>query len=140
MESSLDINRFQCNIDTEDLENTVNHDLIDFSSLQYLIGQVSYVGKLADDMDRQKMRIYVNKFLTKEILTKNHKFFSLKHYLMPETGNPKDIEFAIKLIPEDDAKIYGLHEKLKPIKSSHDFLLDKLRQAHFISSQENSVI
>ncbi len=38
MESSLDINRFECNIDTEDLENTVNHDLIDFSSLQYLIG------------------------------------------------------------------------------------------------------
>lgn len=72
------------------------------------------------------MRIYVNKFLTKEILQKNHKFFSLKQYIMPETGNNKDIELAIKLIPEDDSKIYGLNEKLKPINSSHEFLLGKL--------------
>lgn len=39
---------------------------IDFKGLKYLIGEVSYVGKLADDIDRQKMRILIDKYLSSE--------------------------------------------------------------------------
>lgn len=54
---------------------------IDFKGLMYVIGEVNYVGKLANEFDRQKMRIYVNRFINSDIFEYGYKFF--KKYPIP---------------------------------------------------------
>lgn len=66
LECRRDITRYECNIDTETLQEEIDLENIDFKGLKYLIGEVSYVGKLADDIDRQKMRILIDKYLSSE--------------------------------------------------------------------------
>jgi hypothetical protein len=37
----------------------VKIDEIDFAALRYMIGDIGYVGKLADDIDRVKMNLLI---------------------------------------------------------------------------------
>lgn len=62
--------RYECNIDLEeiskeDLEN------VDFKALKYMLGEVGYVGKLADDIDRSKMTLLVDTLINPDIFGKD---------------------------------------------------------------------
>ena len=59
-----------------------------------MIGEVSYVGKLANEFDRQKMRIYVKKFMNSGILETGFKFF--KKYPLPSKFTKKEIFQSIE--------------------------------------------
>jgi len=48
---------------------------------------MSYVGKLVNEIDRQKMRIYVNTFINFEILKEEFKFF--KKHAFPKKFTPE---------------------------------------------------
>lgn len=73
---------------------------------------MSYVGKLVNDLDRQKMRIYVKNFINCEVLKEEFKFF--KKYTLPKKFNQETLQSLINQISDDNSSIYGLSEGLKP--------------------------
>jgi len=44
---------------------------IDFKALRYMVGEIGYIGKLADDIDRAKMNLLVEYFINPNILQPN---------------------------------------------------------------------
>ena len=66
-ENPLNIENYLCNIDLEEEKGKLNVDDIDFKALKFMIGDVGYVGKLADDIDRLKMNILIDHFISPEI-------------------------------------------------------------------------
>ena len=44
---------------------------MDFKALRYMLGEIGYVGKLADDIDRAKMNILVRHFLSNTVFAKD---------------------------------------------------------------------
>ena len=63
--------RYECNIDLEEEVKKISLDEVDFKALQYMLGEIGYVGKLADDIDRAKMNILVNHLLSKTVFAKD---------------------------------------------------------------------
>ena len=45
---STNLKKYECNIDFEELEEMVKEEEIDFAGLKYLIGEINYIGKMAD--------------------------------------------------------------------------------------------
>ena len=66
-ENPLNIENYLCNIDLEEEKGKLNVEDIDFKALKFMIGDVGYVGKLADDIDRLKMNILIDHFISPEI-------------------------------------------------------------------------
>lgn len=75
LESKSNLNNFQCNIEQEQLKEIVQ-DKVDFDGLKYLMGEVNYVGKLTNKIDREKMRIYIKNFISQNVLQNGFKFFN----------------------------------------------------------------
>ena len=70
-ENPLHVENYECNIDLEEEKLNVDVDNIDFKALKFMLGEVGYVGKLADDIDRVKMNLLIDYFLNPEIFKLN---------------------------------------------------------------------
>ena len=81
---------FKCNIDAEFMQENEKKE-VDFDGLRYMVGEVNYIGKMADNIDRQKMRIIVSKHLNKDILQSNHQMW--QGTKLPQ--NPSEVMTAI---------------------------------------------
>jgi len=47
-------------------------DEVDFRALRYMLGEVGYIGKLADDIDRVKMTLLISHFINPNIFKQNN--------------------------------------------------------------------
>lgn len=52
----------------------VKVDEIDFKALRYMIGEIGYVGKLADDIDRTKMTLLIEQFVSPNIFNNRQEY------------------------------------------------------------------
>ena len=81
---SNNLKKYECNLDFDDLEEMIKEEEIDFAGLKYLIGEINYIGKMADELDRGKMKILIERHLEPLILEKNFRFPYLK---LPNSGS-----------------------------------------------------
>ena len=65
----------------------IKEEEIDFAGLKYLIGEINYIGKMADEIDRNKMKILIERHLDPSILEKNFKFSFLRTLKFPTSGS-----------------------------------------------------
>ena len=104
---------------------------VDYKALKYMIGDIGYVGKLADDIDRIKMNLLINEFINSNIFNKNKEL---------ETKSIKSIDFSLlentnteqilDSIQEDDATIFGLHEDVRPVEEHQTRVIGRLSLAY----------
>ena len=91
-----------------------------------MIGEIGYIGKLADDIDRAKMTILINQFLNPALFAKHHenglgiKTIKFSHL---EADNMDEM---IESINETDASIFGLHHSIKPVSEHSHTILEKI--------------
>jgi hypothetical protein len=78
-----------------------------------MIGEIGYIGKLADDIDRVKMTILINQFINPKILTQATELEGMRCIKLNKL-DLADIEASIESIPEHDSTVFGLHPEIKP--------------------------
>ncbi len=81
-----------------------------------MIGEIGYIGKLADDIDRSKMKIIIEQFISPSIFTAQvQNQNGLKKAIRFSKLDLKNIDKMFEGIDENDASIFGLHSSVKPI-------------------------
>lgn len=66
---------YQCNIDVDQIEKLNGVNQINFEKLRYLIGEICYVGKMTDQIDRKKMRLIVKSHFHENVIKNNYVFW-----------------------------------------------------------------
>ena len=56
----------------EEERDKIKVGAIDFKAIRFMIGDVGYVGKLADDIDRVKMNLIIDYFVNPNIFKVQH--------------------------------------------------------------------
>lgn len=85
-------------------------DEIPYKTLNYLIAEINYGGRVTDDKDVRLITALLESYLNKEVMTGKYKFSSSGVYVTPlnlEIGAVRDYISSLPL--EDDPEIYGLH-------------------------------
>lgn len=96
-----------------------------------MIGEIGYIGKLADDIDRSKMKIIIDEFINPDIFmqqTQNEN--GLKKAIRFSKLDLKNIDTLFEGVDENDASIFGLHSSVKPISQYSSNILFKLGVAY----------
>eukprot|EP00163_Fabomonas_tropica_P009439 TRINITY_DN1923_c0_g1_i1.p1 TRINITY_DN1923_c0_g1~~TRINITY_DN1923_c0_g1_i1.p1 ORF type:complete len:2652 (-),score=902.80 TRINITY_DN1923_c0_g1_i1:9-7298(-) len=89
--------------------NTPDPD-IPFETLQYVIGELSYGGRVTDEWDQRCVRSILNLFVVPEILDDNYRFLGTKEYFAPPRGQLQEVRTFISELPlVEPPKIFGLH-------------------------------
>ncbi|XP_042636359.1 dynein axonemal heavy chain 14 [Orycteropus afer afer] len=94
------------------LENVLSkHSAIPWRALRYLIGEVIYGGRVADDCDKQCLQTLLYKFCNPEVLKDDFSFSNDEiHQSVPESAHIKDCIFIIQSLPDDDSpEVLGMH-------------------------------
>lgn len=91
---------------------------------------MGYIGKLADDIDRSKMKIIINQFINPSIFQPAHENeLGIKGLRFHNLDLTK-IDEIIEEIHENDASIFGLHHSVKPISEYPATILSKIRRVY----------
>jgi dynein heavy chain, axonemal len=115
-ESALELEKYECNIDLEEEKEKLKADEIDFKALRYMLGEIGYVGKLADDIDRAKMKIIIDQFINPAIFSREASEGELAiHGVNFRKLDLSNLQTVIDGINENDAAIFGLHPAIKPL-------------------------
>jgi dynein heavy chain len=102
-------NCIKCNIDEID----EIQDPLDFEALRNLIGGINYEGRITDELDRAKLKVLTESFLTADLLTSDFKFMGLKAHSMPKGFTFEEMMEHIEEIKEDPS-IFGLNAAQQP--------------------------
>ncbi|KAL0480126.1 dynein H1, partial [Acrasis kona] len=105
-------------------------DQIQWDALRVLIADISYGGRVTDDMDRRVLSVYINQYLNMNAVEqKNYKLSSDERYFIPVDGDLDSYNKFITELPNDDPpEAFGQHSNAdisSQISNSID-LLDSL--------------
>jgi dynein heavy chain len=86
-------------------------DQIQWDALRVLIADVSYGGRVTDDMDRRILLVYANQFVNQNAVDiKNYKLSSDERYFIPNDGDLESYNKFISDLPTDDPpEAFGQH-------------------------------
>uniref|UniRef100_A0A8C9K0H7 Dynein axonemal heavy chain 14 n=1 Tax=Panthera tigris altaica TaxID=74533 RepID=A0A8C9K0H7_PANTA len=87
------------------LENSLNAQTgVSWQKLHYLLGEVTYGGRVTDTWDRRCLNTLLHKFCDPEVLKDDFSFF------MPKSASLRDYIHIIQSLPDDDTpELLGLH-------------------------------
>jgi dynein heavy chain len=87
------------------------YEKIPWEALTYLIAEISYGGRVTDDMDRRILDVYVKQYFNQlTIDTPDYPLSSDPMYHIPQVGNYTSyMEFIQNLKPEDPPAAFGQH-------------------------------
>lgn len=84
--------------------------VIPYKTLNYLISEINYGGRVTDDKDVRLITALLQNYLNEKIMQGNYDFSSSGVYHNPsDLGIEKVKEYISGLPLEDDPEIYGLH-------------------------------
>ena len=59
------------------------HSEIPWDALRYVIGEITYGGRVTDDMDRRTLKAILNNYMNENVLTDGYKFSESGTYISP---------------------------------------------------------
>ena len=84
---------------------------IPWESVIFLTGDITYGGRVTDDLDRRLLLTTLKKFYAKNILNDRFRFCAFEEYSIPKECNRNIyLEFVQNLPNNDNPQIFGLHE------------------------------
>lgn len=84
--------------------------IVPYKTLNYLIAEVNYGGRVTDDKDVRLITALLLSYLNADVLAGDYKFSSSGIYYSPNELDLDSIKDYISNLPlEDDPEIYGLH-------------------------------
>jgi len=83
---------------------------VPWSTLNYLLAEINYGGRVTDDKDVRCITALLDKYFCKPVLTEAFKFSSSGLYYSPNELALQEVKDYIKTLPEDDdPEVFGLH-------------------------------
>ena len=83
---------------------------VPYQTLNYLIAEINYGGRVTDDKDVRLITALLEKYLNTQIMEAKYSFSSSGIYYSPMNLGLEDVKEYITTLPlEDDPEIYGLH-------------------------------
>lgn len=83
---------------------------VPFETLNYIIGEVHYGGRVTDDKDQRCVSSILQKFISKDNLNDEHRLTPDGSYQMPALGDYETMLSFIKDLPKNDnPEVFGLH-------------------------------
>jgi dynein heavy chain len=84
---------------------------IPWTALRYVIGDITYGGRVTDDWDRRTLKTVLYKYLYEEALENNFKMSESGIYINPPTGSLNYYRDLIKNFPEyENPEVFGMHD------------------------------
>lgn len=84
---------------------------IPYKTLNYLIAEINYGGRVTDDKDVRLITALLLSYLNPEVMKGDYKFTSSGVYHQPSDLSLESVKGYISGLPlEDDPEIYGLHK------------------------------
>ena len=84
---------------------------IKWDSIKFLIGSITYGGRVTDDIDKKLLLTTLNKFFTKHLLDDRFKFCEFEKYKLPKYETKQNyLDFLSKIPNFDHPEIFGLHQ------------------------------
>jgi dynein heavy chain len=107
MNSDFETSQMQLKMYLDELDG---QDDIPYKTLNYLIAEINYGGRVTDDKDVRLITALLESYLNKEVMTGKYKFSSSGVYITPLDLEINAVKEYITSLPlEDDPEIYGLH-------------------------------
>ncbi|XP_042781926.1 dynein axonemal heavy chain 14 isoform X4 [Panthera leo] len=94
------------------LENSLNAQTgVSWQKLHYLLGEVTYGGRVTDTWDRRCLNTLLHKFCNPEVLKDDFSFFSDEiRQPVPKSASLRDYIHIVQSLPDDDTpELLGLH-------------------------------
>lgn len=83
---------------------------VPYKTLNYLIAEINYGGRVTDDKDVRLITALLEKYLNPDIMESKYGFSSSGTYYSPMNLDLAEVKEYITTLPlEDDPEIYGLH-------------------------------
>ncbi len=103
---------------------------IPWDALRYVIGEITYGGRVTDDWDRRTLMTIVNKYVIEDVLQDNFKLSESGIYLSVPIGDIEYYRNIIEKFPEyEQPEVFGMHDnanitfQLKESKKALDTIL-----------------
>jgi len=88
----------------------ISQDQVPWVTLQYLIAEVNYGGRVTDDKDVRLISAVLKGYFCENMFDANFKFAKLDDYTIPKQGTLEECrEFVHHLPLDEDPRIFGLH-------------------------------
>ncbi|KAF5218447.1 dynein heavy chain [Trypanosoma cruzi] len=85
-------------------------DVIPWESLEYIIGQINYGGRVTDPQDRGILQTILRAYLRPDIMKNDFKFSSSGHYYAPPAGSLSSfMEHIQQMSLVDEPEVFGMH-------------------------------
>jgi len=84
---------------------------IPWDALRYVVGEITYGGRVTDDMDRRCLNTILSRYFTPNILNDKYTFSPSGTYYAPATGPlPSYIQYLESLPITAEPEVFGMHE------------------------------
>jgi dynein heavy chain, axonemal len=104
-------------------------ETIPWESLEYIIGQINYGGRVTDPQDRGTLLTILCKYLSPRILEEGHQFCEEGVYVVPPGGTLAEAQQHIQAMSlVDEPAVFGMHENanLRYQLQTSEYLLSKI--------------
>ena len=84
---------------------------VPWDSLEYIVGQINYGGRVTDPLDRNTLMTVLRIYLNPQILKDGYTFSASGKYRAPERGDLDHYRRTLSQMSEiDDPEVFGMHE------------------------------
>eukprot|EP01065_Artemidia_motanka_P053390 TRINITY_DN988_c2_g1_i2.p1 TRINITY_DN988_c2_g1~~TRINITY_DN988_c2_g1_i2.p1 ORF type:complete len:1910 (+),score=787.87 TRINITY_DN988_c2_g1_i2:2319-8048(+) len=98
-------------VSKEWLKHFLSEEEVPWTSMNYIIGQINYGGRVTDPLDRLCMLSHLKTYFRGDILDDSYTFSSSGVYRAPVEGNHEFYKQKIDALPAfDDPEVFGMHE------------------------------
>nr|XP_018669928.1 dynein heavy chain 5, axonemal-like isoform X1 [Ciona intestinalis]XP_026692815.1 dynein heavy chain 5, axonemal-like isoform X1 [Ciona intestinalis] len=83
---------------------------VSFKTINYMIGEVNYGGRVTDDYDKRLLNTFCKVWFGEQMFDAKFSFFAKGGYVIPRCSNVADYRLAIENLPDvDSPEVFGLH-------------------------------
>ena len=112
------------------LKNLLNQTAdIPYDSMNFVIGEITWGGRVTDDLDRRCLKKILQLFLNEDVVLENYSYTESGIYMIPADNSLVGYHNYIKNLPDnDDPSIFGMNDNANITfqKQESDFLLSTL--------------
>jgi len=84
---------------------------VPYDAIQFIVGQISYGGRVTDDWDRRCVTVALLQLVTPEVLKDGHKFSQSGVYYPPPIGSLDQFKEYVESLPlADECEAFGMHD------------------------------
>lgn len=107
-----------------------SHQEIPWDALRYVIGEITYGGRVTDDKDRRTLMAILNTFIVEDVLEDNFAFSQSGIYVNPAAVSLEQYRLHVDKFPEyEQPEVFGMHDnanitfQLKESKNATETIL-----------------